>query len=134
VSEPPPAEPGPSPAASPEPAGRTSIGEGVRATVGILTAFKQALEETIDEAALRNDLRPERAREALSGALERAQGAFEGVRERMDVVTRRDLDALQAELAALRERVDRLEAAAAPAAPTAVAPVPLPPAALGDDA
>ena len=86
-----------------------SIGEGLRAGIGILTAFKEAIEETIDEAAARNDLRPERAREALTGALSRAQGAFDEVRDRLDVVPRREFDALRAELEALRLRVERLE-------------------------
>src|SRR5215211_5253520 len=94
---------------SEEQRGRTSIGEGLRAGIGILTAFKEAIEETIDEAAAKNDLRPERAKEALTGALTRAQGAFDDVRERLDVVPRREFDALRAELEALRRRVDRLD-------------------------
>jgi polyhydroxyalkanoate synthesis regulator phasin len=89
--------------------GGTGIGEGLRAGIGILTAFKQAIEETIEDAAERNDLRPERAREALSGALTRAQDAFDDVRERLDVVPRRELDALREEIEELRRRVARLE-------------------------
>jgi polyhydroxyalkanoate synthesis regulator phasin len=94
---------------SEEQRGRTGIGEGLRAGIGILTAFKEAIEETIDEAAARNDLRPERAKEALTGALTRAQGAFDDVRERLDVVPRREFDALRLELEELRRRVDRLD-------------------------
>ena len=94
---------------SEEQRGRPGIGEGLRAGIGILTAFKEAIEETIDEAAARNDLRPERAKEALTGALSRAQGAFDEVRDRLDVVPRREFEALRAELEALRLRVERLE-------------------------
>jgi len=94
---------------SEEQRGRPSIGEGLRAGIGILTAFKEAIEETIDEAAARNDLRPERAKEALTGALTRAQGAFDDVRERLDVVPRREFDVLRVELEELRRRVERLE-------------------------
>jgi len=94
---------------SEEQRGRASIGEGLRAGIGILTAFKEAIEETIDEAAARNDLRPERAKEALTGALSRAQDAFGDVRERLDVVPRREFEALRLELEELRRRVDRLE-------------------------
>jgi polyhydroxyalkanoate synthesis regulator phasin len=94
---------------SEEQRGRTGIGEGLRAGIGILTAFKEAIEETIDEAAERNDLRPERAKEALSGALTRAQGAFDDVRERLDVVPRREFEALRLEVDELRRRLDRLE-------------------------
>ena len=92
---------------------RGGIGEGIRAGIGILTAFKQAIEETIEDAAERNDLRPERAKEALSGALTRAQDAFEDVRERLEVVPRREFEALRAELEALRARVEWLEGRAA---------------------
>jgi polyhydroxyalkanoate synthesis regulator phasin len=105
---------------SEEQAPRASIGEGVRAGIGILTAFKQALEETIDDAAARNDLRPERAREALTGALERAQGAFDGVRDRLDMVPRREFEALQAEVAELRRMVEALR----PSAPSLSLPPP----------
>jgi polyhydroxyalkanoate synthesis regulator phasin len=101
--------------------GGTGIGEGLKAGIGILTAFKQAIEETIEDAAERNDLRPERAKEALSGALTRAQDAFGDVRDRLEMVPRRDFDALRAEVEALRRRVERLEgsgpAAALPAGP-----------------
>lgn len=88
---------------------RTGIGEGLRAGIGILTAFKQAIEETIEDAAERNDLRPERAKEALSGALTRAQDAFDDVRGRLETVPRRDFEALRAEVEELRARVQRLE-------------------------
>jgi polyhydroxyalkanoate synthesis regulator phasin len=93
---------------------RAGIGEGLRAGIGILTAFKEAIEETIDEAAARNELRPERAREALTGALGRAQEALGDVRERLELVPRRDFDALAAEVAALRLRLDRLDGGAEP--------------------
>jgi polyhydroxyalkanoate synthesis regulator phasin len=98
---------------SEEQRGRVGIGEGLRAGIGILTAFKEAIEETIDDAAAKNDLRPERAKEALTGALTRAQGAFDEVRERLDVVPRREFDALRMELEELRRRVDRLDGGAA---------------------
>lgn len=93
---------------------RAGIGEGLRAGIGILTAFKEAIEETLEEAAERNDLRPERAKEALSGALTRAQDALGDVRERLDVVPRRDFDALRAEVDELRRRLDRLDGGGAP--------------------
>ncbi|HET7230570.1 MAG TPA: hypothetical protein VFJ16_11245 [Longimicrobium sp.] len=92
-----------------QPKGRTSIGEGLRASIGILAAFKDAIEETIEEAVQKNDLNPDRAKTALSGALDRAQGVFEEVRERVDVVPRREFDALKAEVDELRRRLDRLD-------------------------
>ena len=90
--------------------GIRSVGEGVRAGIGILTAFKEAIEETIEEAMDRGDLRPERAKAALGAAMGRAQDAVEEVRERMDVIPRRELDDLRAEVAELRRRLDALEA------------------------
>ncbi|MBV9109650.1 MAG: hypothetical protein JO306_09620, partial [Gemmatimonadetes bacterium] len=75
----------------------------------ILTAFKEAIEETIDEAVAANDLRPDRAKEALSGALGRAGEVIGDVRERLDVVPRREFDALRAEVEELRRRLDRLD-------------------------
>jgi polyhydroxyalkanoate synthesis regulator phasin len=92
-----------------QPKGRTSIGEGLRAGIGILAAFKDAIEETIEEAVQQNDLNPDRAKTALSGALGRAQGVFEEARERLDVVPRREFDALKAEVEELRRRLDRLD-------------------------
>lgn len=103
----------------------TGIGEGLRAGIGILTAFKQAIEETIEDAAERNDLRPERAKEALSGALGRAQDAFEDVRGRLEAVSRRDFDALRAEVEALRRRVEQLEGGGPPPALPAAPVTPL---------
>lgn len=88
---------------------RPGIGEGIRAGIGILTAFKEAIEETIQEAAENNDLSPDRAKDALSGALGRASEVFGDVRERLDTVPRRELDALKAEVEELRRRLDRLD-------------------------
>ncbi|HYH83547.1 MAG TPA: hypothetical protein VEX86_27380 [Longimicrobium sp.] len=92
-----------------QPRGRAGIGEGIRAGIGILAAFKDALEETIDEAVERNEINPDRAKTALTGALGRAQGVFDEVRERIDVVPRKEFDALRAEVEELRRRLDRLD-------------------------
>ena len=96
---------------------RPSIGEGIRAGVGVLTALKEAIEETIQETVDRGDLKPERAKEFLSGALHRAQDAVGDVRERLDFVPRKELDDLRTELAELRRRVDALEGHAPAALP-----------------
>jgi polyhydroxyalkanoate synthesis regulator phasin len=87
----------------------TSIGEGLRAGIGILAAFKEAIEETIQDATESNSLNPDRAKEALSGALDRASDVIGDVRGRLDVVPRREFDALKAEVEELRRRVDRLD-------------------------
>ena len=88
---------------------RPGIGEGIKAGIGVLTAFKEAIEETIQEAVDRGDMRPERARQTVQDALRRAQSAFDEVRERVDVVPRKEFDELREELEALRLRVSTLE-------------------------
>lgn len=88
---------------------RPGIGEGLRAGIGILTAFKEAIEETIQEAVDRGEMKPERAKEAVQGAMRRAQGAIEDVRDRLDVVPRTDFDDLRARVDALSARVRVLE-------------------------
>ena len=89
-----------------EPRKRPGIGEGIRTGIGVLTAFKEAIEETLQEAVDRGDLKPERAKQALNDALTRAGGAVGDVRERLDFVSRREFDELRAEVAELRRRVD----------------------------
>ena len=98
---------------------RLSIGEGIRNGVGVLTAFKEAIEESIQEASARGDLSPDRAKQFLGDALHRVQDTVVDVRDRLDVVPRREFEALQAEVAELRSRLHALDGRgdAAPAAP-----------------
>lgn len=74
-----------------------------------MTAFKEAVEETVQEAVDRGDLSPERAREAMQGAAERLQASIDEARDRFDVVPRREFEALRDEVADLRARISRLE-------------------------
>jgi polyhydroxyalkanoate synthesis regulator phasin len=90
--------------------GRTGgVGEGIRSGVGILAAFKDAIEQTLAEAIERGDLSPERAKAAMLDAADRAQQVISEARERLDVVPRKEFDALAAEVVALRERLERVE-------------------------
>lgn len=88
---------------------RSGFTEGIRTGIGILTAFKEAVEETVQEAVDRGDLSPERAREAMQGAAERLQASIDDARDRFDVVPRREFEALRDEVADLRARLIRLE-------------------------
>lgn len=92
-----------------------SIGDGIRTGIGVLTAFKDAIEETIDEAIKRGDLSPERAKGVVKDAADRLQSSLEDARERLDVVSRKEFDALRAEADALRLRIEALEARTPPA-------------------
>jgi polyhydroxyalkanoate synthesis regulator phasin len=89
--------------------GLGGIGDGLRTGIGILNAFKEAIEETLQEAVERGDLSPDRAKRAMRDAAQRVQEVFDETRDRVDFVPRAELDSLRAEIAALRERVARLE-------------------------
>jgi polyhydroxyalkanoate synthesis regulator phasin len=85
------------------------MSEGIKQGIGVLSAFKEAIEETIQDARDRGDLSAERAKAVMKEALERAQAAASGAREKLDFVNQAELDRLRAEVAALRNRVDLLE-------------------------
>jgi polyhydroxyalkanoate synthesis regulator phasin len=94
-------------------AGIGGIGEGIRAGIGILSAFKEAVEETFQEAVDRGDLSPERAKRAVADTVDRIQSTFEGARDRIDIVSRKEFDDLRAEVERLRAQVEGAGAAAA---------------------
>jgi len=84
---------------------REKVSDGIKQGIGVLSAFKDALEETINEARERGDLSPDRAREVMKSALHKAQEAAEGARERLDFVSQKEFDELVARVAALEERL-----------------------------
>jgi len=88
---------------------RAKVSDGIRQGIGVLSAFKDALEETINEARERGDLSSERAKEVMKGALHRAQEAAEGARERLDFVSQKEFDALREAVDRIRDRVGNLE-------------------------
>lgn len=89
---------------------REKVSDGIRQGIGVLSALKDALEETIAEARERGDLSPERAKVAMSDALHRAQEAAGEARERFDFATHAELQELRESVARLREQVAGLEA------------------------
>lgn len=101
---------------------RPGIGEGIRSGIGMLTAFKEAIEESIREASERGDLKPERARQFLNDAMERAQDAVGDVRERLDFVPRKEFDELRAQVEELRRRLDAHQGGHGGASATRVLP------------
>jgi len=88
---------------------RAKVSDGIRQGIGVLSAFKDALEETINEARERGDLSTDRAKDAMKGALHRAQEAAEGARERLDFVNQKEFDGLRAMVDDVKERVAALE-------------------------
>lgn len=88
------------------------VREGIRAGLGILSALKDAIEETVEDMLDRGELSQERAREAVRTTMDRAQEAFEDARSRFDFVLRSELDDALDDVRELRRRVERLEARA----------------------
>lgn len=88
---------------------RDKVGDGIKQGIGVLSAFRDALEETIQEARDRGDLSTERAKEVMKGALDKAQSAAEGARGRLDFATHADVDSLKGALDSIRDRVSSLE-------------------------
>lgn len=89
---------------------RQKVGDGIRQGIGVLSAFKDALEETIQEARERGDLSGERAKEVMKTALDKAQAAASGAKEKFDFATQAELDSVQMTLEALNDRIAALEA------------------------
>jgi len=85
------------------------MSEGIKEGIGVLSAFKDAIEETIQEARQRGDLTPDGAKRVMKDALGKAQHAATGARERLDFAHQSELDALAETLQALRNRVAALE-------------------------
>ena len=88
---------------------RRRMSDGIKQGIGVLSAFKDAIEETIQEARERGDLSADRARSVMKDALDRAQTAASGAKEKLDFVNQAELDALRAEIEALKNRVELLE-------------------------
>lgn len=82
------------------------IGGGIRTTFGILSALKEAVEETFQEAVERGDIGSDRAKRVMQDAAQRVQATFEDTRERFEFVPRAEFEALRAEVAELRRRVE----------------------------
>jgi polyhydroxyalkanoate synthesis regulator phasin len=93
-----------------ESGGRTGgFADGIRQGLGVLSAFKEALEETIKEARERGDLSPERARTVVQDAVSRARDAAGEARERFDFAPQQEVDDLAARVEELERRVRVLE-------------------------
>lgn len=90
--------------------GKGGVREGLRNSVGLLVAFKEAVQETFEEARDRGDFSTDKARALVQEAAQKVQHTVDEARERIDLVSKKDLDALKTELDSLRSRVARLEA------------------------
>jgi polyhydroxyalkanoate synthesis regulator phasin len=85
------------------------MSDGIKEGIGVLSAFKDAIEETIQEARERGDLSRDGAKRVMKDALGKAQSAASGARERLDFAHQTEVDALAETVQALRTRVAALE-------------------------
>ena len=88
---------------------RRRMSDGIKEGIGVLSAFKDALEETIQEARERGDFSSDRAKGVMKDALGKAQAAASGARERLDFANQSELESLEETITALRTRVAALE-------------------------
>ena len=88
---------------------KSKVEDGIKQGIGVLSAFKDALEETIQEARERGDLSADRAKEVMKDAVDRAQTAAEGARGKLDFAQQSDVDVLQSALDSIKSRVSSLE-------------------------
>ena len=84
---------------------RERVSDGFNRGLGVLSAFKEALEQTINEARERGDLSVDRARDAMKTAMGKAREATSDARERFDFVSAAEFDELAARVKALEERL-----------------------------
>jgi polyhydroxyalkanoate synthesis regulator phasin len=88
---------------------RDKVSDGIRQGIGVLSAFKDALEETIQDARERGDLSSDRAKQVMKSALDRAQEAAGEARERLDFVTQKEFDGLKDVVDGIAERMSAVE-------------------------
>ena len=88
---------------------RRRMSDGIKEGIGVLSAFKDAIEETIQEARERGDLSKDGAKRVMKDALGKAQSAASTARERLDFAPQVELESLEETVAALRTRVAALE-------------------------
>ena len=88
---------------------KDKVSDGIKQGIGVLSAFKEALEETIQEAKEKGDLSTERAKDVLKDALEKAQSAAGDAKDRLDLVSQKEFDGLQGVVETIEDRVAALE-------------------------
>ena len=75
----------------------------------MLSAMKEAIEETLREARERGDLSPERAKEVMRSTLEKAQEKAGEARDALDFVKQKEFDVLKKVVEKIEVRIDGIE-------------------------
>ena len=86
-----------------------SIKGGIRQGLGMLSAMKDAIEETLNDARERGDLSPDRAKEVMRATLEKAQTKADEARDAFDFVKQKEFDGLKGVVDGLKDRVKSVE-------------------------
>ena len=86
-----------------------AIKGGIRQGLSMLSAMKDAIEETLKEARERGDLSPERAREVMRSTLEKAQEKAGEARDALDFVKQKEFDVLKKVVERIELRVAEIE-------------------------
>ncbi|HSM03094.1 MAG TPA: hypothetical protein VK858_00655 [Longimicrobiales bacterium] len=84
---------------------RERMSDGFQRGLGVLSAFKEALDQTISEARERGDLSVDRARDAMKSAVDRAREATSDAKERFDFATVAEFEALEHRVRELEKRM-----------------------------
>ena len=95
--------------ASEEPNHRESLKGGIRQGIEMLTALKNAIEESLNESRERGDLKPERAKEIIRATLDRAQARAGEAKDAFDLVKQKEFEALRTVVEDLKVRLIRVE-------------------------
>ena len=79
---------------------RRRVEDGIRQGVGVLSAFKEAIQEVFES----EDLQVDRAKQAMKDAIESAQAVASNARKGPERVNRTEFDALRERVVVLEQR------------------------------
>ncbi len=88
---------------------REAIEDRLKQGLGMLGAMRDAIEDTIREAKDRGDLSPDRAKEVMRSALNKAQEKAGEAKDALDLVKQKEFDTLKERVEELRARMTRVE-------------------------
>jgi polyhydroxyalkanoate synthesis regulator phasin len=88
---------------------RDHIEDRFKQGLGVLGAMKDAIEDTIREVRERGDLSPDRAKEVVRNAMDKAQEKAGEAREALDFVKQKEFDGLKSIVEDLASRMGIVE-------------------------
>lgn len=88
---------------------REALEDRLKQGIGMLGAMRDAIEDTIREAKERGDLSPDRAKEVMRSALNKAQEKAGEAKDALDLVKQKEFDVLRERVDDLKSRLTRVE-------------------------